>query len=328
MPKNSFNVPECYENQVTSRQACPQITPKSGRYIESLPGLDLLAAAEIAEEKTSSAVDLIFDKNILAIQLLETQVQQRMAYWAYMLPTYPKTREFCSFSKTLTNAPVALERGLRITQNNTESPFSCVFIENIYVKTKTGINTNILIKDKLGDILNTINVDIVANQLKVIIVNLCIYEDEVFVVMNDELIETYQSDCFNGSCCGELRASKFFSVSGWDGQSCSRQGYGLSVKAGIRCNISALMCDVLPLIPNAVLYQTGIEIVEELLASNRLSITTLSAQDWAEGVKESWQKKVDDELDILTPTFLDGLIRKDRHCVTCKKGNVKVSSNV
>ncbi len=328
MPKNSFNVPECYKNQVTSRQSCPQITPKSGRFIESLPGLGLLAAEEIAEEKTSSGTDLIFDKNILAIQLLETKVQQRLAYWAYILPTHQQTREFCSFSKTLTNAPAPFERGLRITQNNIESPFSCVFIESIYIKTKTGINTDIFIKDKLGNILNTINVTIVANQLLIVPVNLCIFESEVFIVMDDTVIETFQSDCFNGPCCGSLRASKFFSVSGWDGQSCSRQGYGLSVKAGIKCNIASLMCDVLPLIPNAILYQTGIEIVEELLASKRLSITTLSAQDWAEGIRQSWEAKVNEELDILTPTFLDGLKAKDMHCVTCKKGNVRVSSNV
>lgn len=329
MPKNNdVNIPECYKNQVTSRQSCPQITPKSGRYIESLPGLDLLAAAEIAEEKTISGTDLIYDKNILAIQLLETQVQQRLQYWGYMLPTHQLTREFCTFSKTLINAPAPFERGLRVTQNNLESPYSCVYIENIYVKTKTGINTDISIKDKLGNILNTINVTIVANQLLIVKVDLCIFESEVFVVMDDTAITTYQSECFNGGCCGDLKASKFFSVSGWDGQSCSRQGYGLSIKAGIKCNISALMCDVLPLIPNAVLYQTGIEIVEELLASKRLSIVTLSAQDWAEGVKQSWQKKVDDELDIIAPTFLEQLKIKDTHCVTCKKGNVRVRSNV
>ena len=329
MPKNNnINIPACYENQVTSRQACPYIAPKSGRHIEDLPGLGMQAAAQIAEEKTVSGTDLIWDKNILAIQLLETQIQQRLSYWGYMLPTMQFTREFCSFSTSNTNAPAALERGLRITQNNTSSPYSCVYIETIYVKTKTAINTDIFIKDKIGNILNTINVTIPANVLTPIAANLCIYENEVFVVMDDTLIETYKADCFNGSCCGADRASKFFSISGWNGQNCGREGYGLSVKAGIKCNISALMCDVLPLIPNALLYQTGIEIVEELMASSRLSIVTLSEQDWAEGVKQSWEQKVSDELDVITPTFLEQLKIKDTHCVTCKKGTIRVRSNV
>lgn len=331
MKNKIVNIPSCYQNFITVRQGCEDITPTSGLYIEDLPGISIQSAAMMAEEKYSNGVDLIHDKVIHAIQLLESAVQQRMMMMGYKLPPAPKTREICDFSKTQVNGTSSFDRGVRLYQNNLTSPYSCLFINRIYIKTQTTATKTVNVQDKDGNVIQSYTIDLKANELYTIEANLCVYDTLTYIVMDNSDVVTFKTSCWNGDCCHwdyQKRHSKYYSVNGWDGQHCSKEGYGIGVDVGLRCDLSSLMCDVLPYIKMAVLYKTGAEILKELKASRRLSIVTIANQEWAEETIPVWEEYVEDELNTIIPTLMYTLKDNDPVCIQCQEGSVKKHSLV
>jgi hypothetical protein len=331
MKNKIVNIPECYQDYITVRQGCENITPKSGLYIEDLPGISIQSAAMIAEEKYRNGVDLIHDKVIHAIQLLESSVQRHIMLQGYNIPPAPKTREICSFSKTQVNGTAGLERGIRLYQNNLTSPYSCLFVNRIYIKSQTTATKTLKVQDKDGNLITSYSVDLVANELYTLEANLCVYNTQTFILLDNIDIVTYKTTCWNGDCCHwdySKRASRFYSVNGWNGTNCDRNGYGIGVDIGLRCDLSAMMCDVLPYIKMAVLYKAGSEILKELMASRRLSIVTISNQEWAEETIPQWEAFVEDELETIIPTLLPTLKDNDTNCLTCLQFNTKKHSIV
>lgn len=331
MKNKTVNIPTCYQDFITVRQACTNVTPTSGLYIEDLPGISIQSAAMIAEEKYANGVDLIHDKVIHAIQLLQTEVQKQMMLKGMNIPPAPQAREFCSFSKTLVNATAPINRGVRLYQNNLNSPYSCLFINRIYVKSQTTATKTIRVEDKDGVLIQSYTVNLTANELYTIEANLCVFDTLTYIVMDNTDVVTFKTSCTNGDCCHwdhNKRASKFYSVTGWDGTHCDRNSYGIGVDVGLRCDLSAMMCDVLPYIQMAVLYKAGAEILKELLASRRLSIVTISNQEWAMETIPEWEMFVQNEMNTIMPTLLEQLKDNDTHCISCLKGTARKHSLV
>lgn len=328
---NNIDIPECYSDFITVKQACDPVVPKSGLYIENLPGISVQSAARIATAKHQSAVDMIADKVIFAIQFLESEVQERMMYLGYNMPSVPNVREFCGLDKKTTIASAPLQRGLRIQRNNTLAPFSMTYIETIYIKTDTTKTATVEIQDKLGTVLQSYTASTLANELTEINADFSTSVNDIRVVMDNTDVQVYKSKCDNGSCCHHLASKKkwrFYNVVGWDGVRCDTKAYGLGVKAGIRCDLRELMCYLLPYIKYAVLYKAGSMILQELLASDRLNTVIVANKEWAAETIPQWDAIVMEKLDAVIPAALKQLKKRDMYCITCKEGNVRVRSNV
>jgi hypothetical protein len=331
MRVNNLNIPECYENFITVKGACDPVVPASDLYIENLPGISVQSAARIATAKHQSGVDLLNDKVIFAIQYLESEVQERLMHLGYNMPSTPFVREFCDFSKTQTIAPAPLKRGLVIRRNNLLAPFSLTYIDNIFVKSQTTKTTTIEIQDNLGNVLQTFPIELLANRLTTINVDFSTAVNDIRVVMDNTDVTVFKGQCSNGSCCHWDAAKKkwqFYSVTGFDGVRCDTKTYGIGVNAGYRCDLSQLMCYLLPYIRFAVLYKTGTMILEELLASDRLNSVISANKEWAGDTLPQWEAIVVEKLDAVIPAAMKQLLKKDQYCITCKQGNVKVVSNV
>lgn len=328
---NNIDIPTCYVDFITVRQACNPITPTSGLNIENLPGISVRSASKIATAKHQNGVDLIDDKVISAIQFLESEVQERLMYLGYEMPSVPITRHFCGLEKKTTIAPAPLKRGIVVQRNNFTSPFSVTYIEQIYVKTDTTKTATIEIQDKLGNVLQSYTASLLANELTTIDANFSTDVNDIRIVMDNTTCSVYQAKCNNGTCCNwqtDKKKWNFFNVLGFDGQRCDTKAYGIGILGGIRCDIQQLMCFMLPFIRYAVLYKAGSMILQELLASDRLNTVIVANKEWAMETIPMWEQIVTEKLDAVVPAAMKQLKKKDMYCITCKEGSVKVVSNV
>lgn len=331
MLNNNLNIPTCYQDFITVRQACGDVLPKSSLYIENLPGISVKSAARIAQAKHESGVDLITDKVISAIQFLESEVQERLMFLGYNMPSIPITKPFCGFTKATTISPAPLKRGIVIRRNNLLSPFSLTYINQIFVKSQTTKNVTVEIQDKLGVVLASFTASMLANELTTIDADFSTEVNDIRIVMDNTDVTVFQANCDNGECChwdASKKMWKFYNVIGFDGVRCDTKAYGIGVDAGIRCDITQLMCHLLPFIKYAVLYKAGVMILNELLASDRLNTVIVANKEWAEETIPKWENIVTEKLDAVIPAAMKQLKKKDIKCITCKEGNVKVVSNV
>lgn len=334
MSLNRLNVPTCYENFITFREGCNPTPPSSNLYLEALEGISLKRAANIADSSYKQGVKMAEDKVIHAIQILESVIQGKLMQLQYFLPPAPPNKEFCSFRDDKTNGVAAADRGVQIYQNNLLSPFSSFFIEKIYIKVTSTQTKTIKIEDEEGNLLTSYTANLIANKLHTIEANYALFGTQSYVVMDNSDVETYKTNCRkNTECCSgdaSKRPNKLFSVKGWDGANCSTdgEGYGIGIRGGLRCDISTLMCFILPYIKHAVLYQTGVEILNELLASDRLNCVTIYSKEWAAEKIPQWQAEVEGILNATIPTLLDTLKKRDKHCINCISKGAKVFSNV
>lgn len=331
MRVNNIDIPTCYQDFITVKQACNPIAPKSGLYIENLPGISVLSASRIAGAKHQNGVDLITDKVISAIQFLESEVQERLMYLGYEMPSVPTVREFCGMEKTQVIAPAPLQRGIVVQRNRSTSPFSLTYIENIYVRTNTTKTETVEIQDKLGNVLQSYTAQLLANEVTTIDADFSSNEVEIRIVMDNTNCSVYKATCNNGTCCNWQASKKkwnFFNVLGFDGLRCDTKSYGIGMKGGIRCDITELMCYLLPFIKYAVLYKAGSMILQELLASDRLNTIITANKEWATETIPVWEGVVTEKLDAVIPAAMRQLKKRDMYCITCKEGSVKVVSNV
>jgi hypothetical protein len=333
MSLNRLNVPECYEDYITFREGCNTTPPKSGLYLEGLEGISLKRAANIADSGYKQGVLMAEDKVIHALQVLESVVAGKLMLLQTFLPPAPPALEFCTFNDNLNGVAVE-DRGLQIYQNNLLSPFSSFFIEKIFVKSNTTVTKTIKVEDEVGNLLTSFSAPLIANKLHTIEANFALFGTQSYVVMDNSDLSTYKTNCRkNSECCSgdaTTRPNKLFSVKGWDGSNCSGDGnsYGIAVRGGLRCDISSLMCFILPYIKQAVLYQSGIEILNEMLASDRLNCVTIYSKEWATEKIPEWEFRVEDILNSTIPTLLQTLKERDKHCVNCISRGAKVFSNV
>ncbi len=325
MSKYIKNIPPCYLNFIGVVSCEDKPEPKSGFYIESLEGISVKRAANIADESYMSGIELIEDKIILALKKLESEVLGKMMLLNYAIPTTQPTYQKGDFLEEVNG--FGGERGLKIYQNNSLSPFSCVVIKKIYIKSQTTSQKTLYLKDKNGVVLWEKLVDLVSNEVVVIEDYIKIYNTESFLVLDNSDINTYKTKLYkNSDCCGYSKSSrpnKFFSVTGWNGLNCEDNGFGLGLEVGMECDMGLVMCDVLPQLKKAALYWSGVEILNEQLASNRLNLINIYSKEWAVEKVEEWKEAIDNELNIVVPNFVKGLKKRDKFCISCNDRGIR-----
>lgn len=318
--------PSCFEDFILLGQGCTQNQSKSGLYVENLEGMSLKKTASMTSTSYQSASDLVHDKLMHSFNLLEIELQNALSRFGRYMPTYPEIREFCNILKT-TNAAAPLERGLKLTRYKNVNPFGLMFIETVYVRTKTAINTTLLFKDSFANTVYSMPVSLVANELNEIVVNKGFSQSILYILLDNSSIETYQTECgFDGidDCCGGIkskRAWKPFAVQGYNGNETSNNSFGLGLRAGLKCSMKLAMCNILDYIKMPVLYTLGAELLKEYIATDRINFLTIHNKDWAAEKSEEWQMKAKDLLAANIMSIMNNLIDYDPRCIACNPTN-------
>lgn len=104
--------------------------------------------------------------------------------------------------------------------------------------------------------------------------------------------------------------------------------YGIRPEVALLCSIDPVACVMLKRFRFAVLYQWGILVLEEWLASPRTNYFTIHSKEWAIGAIEQWNT-------VELPRYMKGPSEKLAHfvsnldpdCLKCGSGAHYVTSH-
>ena len=299
----------CLKNIVGVR--CLGDSSSSGLYVEDLEGINLKTAAQIADVRYQSGLDLISKKKDFAIKAISNDIQ------AAFLPYFRINSIIDELSigkfKNTTLTPSPFNRGVQIKTRS--SRLLRIQIQNIEVKiVETFLTSFVKIIDGLDE--NIIEFTTDAEGKAKIDVNFISKTNEVFVVIEDPLITPFDGQLKNGCSCYS-KSSEFLIGKGYkDGQTASST-FGLSVQSLAVCDQEQFVCLLAPRLGFAILYKTGIEIVKEWIASDRLNPVTMIDDGIEEFLLEEFESQYNKQIKLLIESLPDFMSRLDEICVVC-----------
>jgi len=273
-------------DSLISIKSCTDVVGSSPYYIEDT-GITVSEADYYINNEYASGQELIEDKISFATRLVKDLIANHFAS-SVITKSLIDSDVLGQYqdSLNLKSGAVGTLGGIALTLNNTQSYFN-VFVNSISLQLSTSGDIDVFIYDLVsGQLLDTIEVTTVANQISTTIVNKTYgsYKrklDLVFVYDTEGLYSnTTQISNGCGSCNG-YKYSNFYvtanSVSMLEADSKIRSSvttsshtFGLSVNYSIQCSLDNWLCEIANLMALPILYKASEEIMTyALLYSNR-----------------------------------------------------------
>lgn len=297
---------------------CPH--PENVLFINDIPGLTLKVASQIANEEKRTGYNFLNDKIIHASKLIINKFDHLSARF-FDVNSVIESKEISSFG-TATNEPSNTERGLILSKPQSET--AKIYIEELYIKTVESGIVEVKIYD--GDITKTYEVSVIGNKTNATTIRYKCKSNTVKILFNQELYTTYSCEIGGSSSCrscGGKKANKSLTITGWDGISQNQKCYGLGVLANVQCFSEEVICQLLPRMAFMILYQAGVEICTEMLASQRITPVVTFGKDKAEQILNYCASRLKEEEDNFTRTLPTYLKNTRGECFVCKGSQIK-----
>lgn len=310
---------KCFENIIGIKSECNNNTkPKSGLYIEALPGIKLNSTAAIASGDRTG-VELMKDSIENAINAVKEELG------VYVTPNFRintvvdslKAGVFSSNYHTF--AP--FERGMRIQK--TKSTLTSIVIRSVIIRSNTTApNQTLKITD--GIVTYTQSVDLLAGVDVEVIIDYTCVSDNVFITldntalaMNKTSFEETVSGCGCSSSKNVRRDTFSLKFTGWNGAGNDSSSYGIQAEVQLTCNQDYIFCNVLPALHSVIFYKAGLLLCQEWLISPRLNQYTMLNREQITVLQESWEKSYDKRFKLAANSLKDYLSKLDDTCVIC-----------
>lgn len=289
--------------------------PETILYVNDIPGITLKNASAIANDEQRTGYNLLNDKIKLATRKVfnkfSTMVSDNFDFNSII-----ESREVLNFTTT-TKAPEAIERGLVLRRWRSE--VAKIYIEKLYIKVEeTGIAI-VTIKD--GDLEKTYSVSLlgggVINEVEI---RYKAKSEQVYITFDQTLFTTYGCKLTNSSgctSCGQSRTKHNLEVMGWNGSSEVYDCFGMGVLASVQCYEEAILCQVLPRMAFMIWYQSGIEILQERLASDRVNAVVTFGKEAAANTLVDLQNDLKEEEKQFAKNITNYLKTTKGECFTC-----------
>lgn len=284
----------CLDNLIGIDKVCETVTPVSGLYINSLPGMRL----KIAES-------IITDEDVSGKSLIESKIEFAQAYLVADFRNFLQDKfkmnsvlssETAGFYKddSETVASVAGRfRGIRIQVNDYN--YTETQISRVGIKLTDAVTDNIYVYDLTsGLLLDTIAFTSVADQVVYVDVNKKYrsnsQKQSLFVCMDASISDQYatysgRTGCVSCNKSGLISwdTSGYISGQKIDSNFISQSGSGgITVDYQVACDVERFLCKMSQTIAWPLLYKTGAEILKELKYSRNLNSIVIIDQDKTE----------------------------------------------
>lgn len=200
------------------------------------------------------------------------------------------------------------ERGVKVRKFSLDRfPLRGFKISKIHVKgNDTVAGKTVKIID--GNTVTIFTIDLVAGETYTIEnVDYSVKNESFEVVMDFSNVQAANPTeflAYCGSCSGSWKNIDKFEI---------QSAYGISVDFTYECRDERIFCQILPYVKYALLYRTGIEVLQEMQASDRVNFFTIHKQDWVEKSLEKWQKEYETSL-TKHLSQISRLVRNIDHC--------------
>lgn len=321
----------CLENLVGIWDECTE-KDSSIIYINDLPGFDLSFADFLSKEQVIDGVDLLENKRRAASIFLKQEILQHLS---------PRT----TIGSVLSNQAIgtiqenlqvkALEalkyKGLQISVS--QYPYLAAYIDRISLFAVSAVTTNILIVDlQQGIILDTLPITTVAGEITYLQVGKE-YKNEgqylnLAILIDSSITDVYFTTADRTACTGCFARMEHLNTY-TDGRGISLlqsaqkiesnlvselHTNGISVHYSIQCNHEHFLCNMANRFMMSMFYRFGIELMDEVIHSSRLTSLTTIGKDKARELKAELITKYNNSMEGV----LQNLELPNNACYHCK----------
>ena len=306
-----MNIPVCLQNFIGVCQSEEPASPSSGYYINDLEGVNLEFAAAVADSNYKTGIDLLEKKIAFATAYTVNDLNQWLLPFFRVNSTVDDLRigEF----KTTFLTPSAADRGVRI--KITESRMMKMRIDRVKINIQEAAFAHIL---TITDGQSVTNYDFTtdANGDAEIQTNYTANTRDVYVTMDNTAINPNSTDVRQGCNC-YTKDTRFLRGRGWSGLSQANSTYGIQVFSTAECDQEELACAISHRLALPILYQSGIQIVKELLTTSRLNSFTILDKEKGGFMLQEFENEYKKSINILSASLPDLMNRIDHICVVC-----------
>lgn len=270
---------------------CSTTTPKSGIYVNSLPGISLKNVDQIADSEQVTFAGVWSDVQLRATRKLFTDIRAEFAK-KYKLNNIVDAVDIGDrLDTTITTAPAAQYRGVFIDLDNFEaqhdvvSNFQQFNIQTIKIYLSGAITPAVKIFDALsGTLLKTVSFTGGVAGWNTIDVYEKFTARRIFVCYDATLLTSTNLNVEQNYCheCGSTVMGGYSSIASSVKKSnitLDNDTFGLSVQYDVQCSFDSFICNHKEIFTNALWYLLGSELMMEAQYSDRVSfITTINAQ--------------------------------------------------
>lgn len=270
---------------------CGSTTSESGIYINSLPGVSLKQIDEAADADQVGFSGVWDDIQLRASRRFETKIKAELQK-RYKISTIQQSFDLSKNLESTTTAAAAKYKGLIISLDNfvssnhyVVSNFQRINVQQLFLYLTVAQNTTVKIFDAIkGALLDTFTVTgaVGWNTIQVnenyVARKLFIAYDSTLIIATDTILENHY-DCCDCNVRIEGAESNIASTILESAITKGNNGFGLSGIFSSQCTFDALVCNNKNVFSNAWLYLLGIELMNEVIYTTRISRwTTVGAQ--------------------------------------------------
>jgi hypothetical protein len=320
---------ECYTNFIVPRTTCNglnTVKPTSLLYVDDLPGFSTIALANIEPGKYGTAATMIEEKLRVACEKVMEEVGHSVSLYVREKAPMEAGRIGEEISDpTNTDSTVEAPLGTRIKLDNGSGILLKLGIpriwflckgdqEGVTITVKDGLLTTTYTMDAV-DGLNEFGLEYVSrtNVVDITVTHpdgLSMYP---FTMVNSK----YYASC--ASCTHGVKYKYMLGLGLNNGQEDDEEGY-VSVEVQAVCVFGAAQCLLLREYRWAILYQFGIECLEEWTITGRMNFLGIHGKPWAEQKKVEWAAIVEKHLEKKANKTANFLARLTPQCVKCGTG--------
>jgi hypothetical protein len=267
--------------------------PKSGLYINILPGVSTELADKIADCEQANYLGVWSDVQIRAYEILKESIVSIMHGRAKINREVYQTKRFATLGQTKVSIPASAEwRGVYVRVP--QSKYAQFNVLTLYVYSETIVTTTFRAWDPSdGKQLYTKSIDLVVGLNEIEIENIfglrfgiievfaavdctsvqTIETQQPYYIWEDENCNECNSVNYQHTTSPELRPASLPTSGGpLNGEiQKSSQGKGVWIEARIQCSVDEFICQNKALFKTSWLYLLGRELLSEKIASPRLT---------------------------------------------------------
>lgn len=287
--------------------------PESNLFLNrDLPGITLKSVASINPEAWQSGAQFMKDCTILAARhVFDEFANELQPYFDFR--NIVETRELRVF-KTSLNGVSATERGIVVKRWRSEA--ARLFIESVFINVESGGSATIKIIDGSHTEEKTVDLDAGINE---ILFEYKAESEQVKIVFDQTGFQTFDG-AWNrtGSCssCGGSSGKGIY-VTGWNGTQESSNTYGVGVKVHAQCYEENILCSLLPKMYFLMLYKSGILVLKERIATDRINHIAIFGREKAEELLADYEATYKEKYAMLVKSAYNYLMSTKGECVKC-----------
>lgn len=302
----------CFENYIGVK-CLTQTTPKSGLWINDLEGINLRFAADVADSGYISGLQLLEEKIRFATELVLAEISGFTSPYFRINSILDEllVGEYLTGFTT----PDAFDKGVKFTTRN--SRMIRIKVNRIKIKIQeTNFAHSVKITDGINATIFPFTTD--GNGEAEIFPDFLSKGSEIYVVMDNTAINPAVTNVKQGCSCFS-KSSQYLVANGWSGSGVSTSSFGLEIQANAECSINELACVISQQLRFPILYKSGLEIVKEAAASDRLNSVTLLDDEKIQFLLNEFSEQYKLHFQNVVQTLPELLKRIDDICVICNQ---------